>query len=57
MDSLMLEDFITGARNGSPAGATAVDGLRTLEVVLAAYRSSHTRQPERVECNKESEKA
>jgi UDP-N-acetylglucosamine 3-dehydrogenase len=57
MDSLMLEDFITGARNGSPAGATAVDGLRTLEVVLAAYRSSHTGQPERVECNQEAEKA
>jgi UDP-N-acetylglucosamine 3-dehydrogenase len=46
---LMLEDFLTGLRNGSPGGAKAVDGLRALEVALAARRSSRSCAPERLE--------
>ena len=46
MNALMLADFLRGVAEGEPAGASGLDGLRTLEVVLAAYESakSHTRR-------------
>ncbi|MGH3148740.1 MAG: Gfo/Idh/MocA family protein [Rubrobacter sp.] len=39
MNVLMLGDFLRGVAEGDPAGASAVDGLRALEIVLAAYSS------------------
>jgi predicted dehydrogenase len=49
MNVLMLEDFLRGVAEGSPAGASGVDGLRALEVVLAAYRSAGDNEPTDVE--------
>ena len=49
MNVLMLEDFLRGVTEGSPAGASGVDGLRALEIVLAAYRSAEDNEPREVE--------
>ena len=49
MNVLMLEDFLRGVAEGSPAGASGVDGLRALEVVLASYRSAGDNEPTDVE--------
>jgi UDP-N-acetylglucosamine 3-dehydrogenase len=49
MNVLMLEDFLSGVAEGSPAGASGVDGLRALEIVLAAYRSAEGNEPKEVE--------
>src|SRR5215213_9719213 len=49
MNALMLEDFLRGVTEGEPSGASGLDGLRTLEVVLAAYRSGEDHEPKKVE--------
>jgi UDP-N-acetylglucosamine 3-dehydrogenase len=49
MNVLMLDDFLRGVAEGSPAGASGVDGLRALEIVLAAYRSAEDNEPRGVE--------
>jgi UDP-N-acetylglucosamine 3-dehydrogenase len=49
MNLLMLEDFLRGVAEGSPAGASGLDGLRALEIVLAAYRSAEDNEPKAVE--------
>ena len=49
MNALMLEDFLRGVAEGVPAGASGLDGLRTLEVVLAAYRSGEDHEPKEVD--------
>jgi UDP-N-acetylglucosamine 3-dehydrogenase len=49
MNALMLADFLSGVAEGVPAGASGLDGLRTLEVVLAAYRSGEDHKPRVVE--------
>ncbi|HEV3477535.1 MAG TPA: Gfo/Idh/MocA family oxidoreductase [Rubrobacteraceae bacterium] len=49
MNVFMLEDFLRGVAEGSPAGAGGVDGLRALEIVLAAYRSGEDSEPREVE--------
>lgn len=49
MDALMLDDFLQGVAEGNPAGASGVDGLRTLEIVLAAYRSGQDHEPKAVQ--------
>jgi predicted dehydrogenase len=52
MNVLMLEDFLRGVAEGFPAGASGasgVDGLRALEIVLAAYRSAEGNEPKEVE--------
>jgi len=49
MNVLMLEDFLRGVEQGSPAGASGLDGLRVLEIVLAAYRSAQSGEPVRLE--------
>jgi UDP-N-acetylglucosamine 3-dehydrogenase len=49
MNLLMLEDFLWGVSEDSPAGASGVDGLRALEIVLAAYRSAEDNEPKEVE--------
>lgn len=48
MNALMLEDFLRGVEEGEPAGASGVDGLRALEVVLAAYHSGEENEPYRM---------
>jgi predicted dehydrogenase len=49
MNALMLADFLRGVAEGVPAGASGLDGLRTLEIVLAAYRSGEDHKPEMVD--------
>ena len=49
MNALMLADFLRGVEESVPAGASGLDGLRTLEVVLAAYRSGEEHKPKKVE--------
>jgi UDP-N-acetylglucosamine 3-dehydrogenase len=49
MNTLMLADFLRGVAEGKPSGASGLDGLRTLEVVLAAYRSGEDHKPKKVE--------
>jgi len=43
-NALMLDDFLMGAEDGR-IGAGGEDGLRALEVVLAAYRSGESHAP------------
>jgi UDP-N-acetylglucosamine 3-dehydrogenase len=45
MNALMLADFLRGVAEDDPAGASGLDGLRTLEIVLAAYRSAADHEP------------
>ena len=40
MNALMLDDFLRGVAEEDPAGASGLDGLRALEIVLAAYDSA-----------------
>jgi myo-inositol 2-dehydrogenase / D-chiro-inositol 1-dehydrogenase len=49
MNLLMLEGFLRGVAEGTPVGASGVDGLRALEIVLAAYRSAEDNEPKAVE--------
>ena len=49
MNALMLADFLRGVAEDDPSGASGLDGLRTLEVVLASYRSGEDHEPKRVE--------
>jgi UDP-N-acetylglucosamine 3-dehydrogenase len=49
MNALMLADFLRGVAEDDPSGASGLDGLRTLEVVLAAYRSGEDHEPKKVE--------
>ncbi|MDQ3863075.1 MAG: Gfo/Idh/MocA family oxidoreductase [Actinomycetota bacterium] len=49
MNALMLADFLRGVAEGEPSGASGLDGLRTLEVVLAAYRSAKDNEPKKVQ--------
>jgi UDP-N-acetylglucosamine 3-dehydrogenase len=49
MNALMLADFLRGVTAGEPSGASGLDGLRTLEIVLAAYRSGDDHEPKQVE--------
>ena len=49
MNALMLEDFLRGVAEDDPAGASGADGLRALEIVLAAYGSGRSHEPQRVE--------
>lgn len=49
MNALMIADFLRGVAEGKPAGASGLDGLRTLEVVLAAYHSGKDHEPKTVE--------
>jgi UDP-N-acetylglucosamine 3-dehydrogenase len=49
MNALMLADFLRGVAEGEPSGASGLDGLRTLEVVQAAYRSGEDHEPKKIE--------
>lgn len=45
LDHLMIDDFVTAVRGGHPPKSTGEDGLRALEVALAAYASAETGHP------------
>ena len=45
MNALMLDDFLRGVAEEDPAGASGLDGLRALEIVLAAYDSANDHEP------------
>ena len=49
MNALMLKDFLRGVAEDDPAGASGIDGLRALEIVLAAYGSGRSHEPQRVQ--------
>jgi predicted dehydrogenase len=49
MNALMLGGFLRGVAEDDPAGASGVDGLRALEVALAAYRSGEDHEPKTVQ--------
>jgi predicted dehydrogenase len=49
LDALMLDAFLDAVRTGQPAAPDGEVGYRTLQIVLAAYRSAASGQPERVE--------
>jgi UDP-N-acetylglucosamine 3-dehydrogenase len=49
MNELMLADFLRGVARGEPSGASGLDGLRTLEVVLAAYSSAASHKPVKID--------
>ncbi len=48
MNALMLDDFLRGVAEDDPAGASGEDGLRALEIVLAAYACSEDHEPKSV---------
>jgi predicted dehydrogenase len=45
MNQAMVAEFIAAMREGRQPGVTGVDGLRAVEVTLAAYESVRTGQP------------
>jgi len=54
MNELMLTDFLRGVTEGNPTSASGLDGLRALEIVLAAYASSKDHEPKKVKRAPES---
>ena len=49
MNELLLADFLRGVAEGDPTCASGLDGLRALEIVLAAYASGEDHEPKKVE--------
>jgi UDP-N-acetylglucosamine 3-dehydrogenase len=49
MNGLMLANFLRGVADDDPTGASGLDGLRALEIVLAAYASGEDHEPKTVE--------
>jgi predicted dehydrogenase len=45
MDLLMLESFVHSIRENKPVEVTGYDGLKAMEVALAAYRSIELKEP------------
>jgi len=45
-DPAMISAFIDAARTGAPPAVTGEDGLRALDIVLAAYASAASHRPE-----------
>lgn len=51
MNALMIRDFIRCLRGGSAETATGLDGLRALEIVLAAYDSARSHEAVSIEAH------
>lgn len=49
LDALMIDDLLRAIRDGRPPASTGVDGLRALQVALAAYESGKLGQPVTIE--------
>ena len=49
MDYLLVKDFLEACKNNTPVKVTGEDGLKTLEVALAAYESGKRHQPVAIE--------
>ena len=49
MNELMLADFLRGVAEDDPTCASGLDGLRALEIVLAAYASGEDHEPKKVQ--------
>ena len=45
LDAAMLDEFLAAVRTGRQAGPDGAAGMRTLRIILAAYRSLRTGQP------------
>ena len=50
MDLLLVKDFIQAIREGKEPKASGLDGLKALEVALAAYESAASGMPVRLSC-------
>jgi len=48
MDSGLLQDFVDSVRTGTGPKITGEDGLRAVEVALAAYQSAEKKEPVRI---------
>ncbi|MCL6455115.1 MAG: Gfo/Idh/MocA family oxidoreductase [Alicyclobacillus sp.] len=48
MDMLLIADFVDMVQSGRPPSITGEDGLRAMEVALAAYESARTHRPVRL---------
>lgn len=48
IDYAMVKDFVTSVANGLPVSITGEDGLKAMEVALAAYKSRETGMPVRL---------
>lgn len=48
MDFGLVADFVDAIRHRRPPTITGEDGLRAVQVALAAYRSARTRRPEAI---------
>ncbi len=48
MDAGLVADFLSAVRDNRPPTITGTDGLRAVEVTLAAYRSARTHKPVRI---------
>jgi predicted dehydrogenase len=48
MDLALLQDFVSAIREGREPSITGYDGLKALEVALAAYRSAKAGEPIRL---------
>jgi UDP-N-acetylglucosamine 3-dehydrogenase len=48
MNALMLDDFLRGVAEDDPGCASGEDGLKALEIVLAAYASAEAHEPRSV---------
>ncbi len=48
LDRLLLADWIDAVRAGAPAPISGEDGLRAVELVMAAYESARTQRPVRL---------
>jgi predicted dehydrogenase len=55
MNQAMIAEFITAMREERPPSVTGEDGLRAVEVALAAYQSAANGQPVTIEREKEAE--
>jgi predicted dehydrogenase len=48
MNQAMVSEFVSAIREGREPGVTGVDGLRAVEVVMAAYDSARIGQPVKI---------